>query len=129
MPHRWIIAGSRRARPLCAIREDRAKAWRLLRRHGRTSRARGDDVVAQQKLAIGDAARHVAVRPLPREKFRECHPPPIVRMFQSRSAAAWSRAAMTDTARMTALKPINADRLLIRYVAAVNRTGGRPTPR
>ncbi len=30
---------------------------------------------------------------------------------------------MTETARMTALKTINADRLLIRCVAAVNRTG------
>ena len=36
---------------------------------------------------------------------------------------------MTDTARMTALNRINAERLLIRCVAAVNRTGGRPTPR
>ena len=42
---------------------------------------------------------------------------------QWRTAAAWSRAAMTETARMTALKTINADRLLIRCVAAVNRTG------
>ena len=35
---------------------------------------------------------------------------------------------MTDTARMTVLNTINADRLLIRCVAAVNSTGGRPTP-
>ena len=33
---------------------------------------------------------------------------------------------MTEIARMTTLKPINADRLLIRYVAAVSRTGGTP---
>jgi hypothetical protein len=45
-----------------------------------------------------------------------------------RSAAACSRAAMTETARMAALKTIKADRLLIRCVAAVSRTGGRPSP-